>query len=275
MTYATILVNLESGRSNKHLLDAANMVAERFGARVIGSTACTPIQILYGDVYAYGDVFEIDRKEIASEIARTEAEFRDAMLHSPRGIEWRSAVVVRSLSDHLANEARGADLVMIDGAPDGPSNAARRIESGDLIMRVGRPVMVVAPSPASIRLDRVLVAWKDTGEARRAAADALPLLKRANRVSLVEITAEDDLDASGRRLDDVAQWLGRHGVTADVHPTPESGDDAAGLAAVADELDTDIIVAGAYGHSRVMEWALGGVTRTLLRHSDRTSFLSH
>ncbi len=275
MTYATILVNLESGRSNKHLLDAANMVAERFGARVIGSTACTPIQILYGDVYAYGDVFEIDRKEIASEIARTEAEFRDAMLHSPRGIEWRSAVVVTSLADHLANEARGADLVMIDGAPDGPSNAARRIEAGDLIMRVGRPVMVVAPSPAPIRLDRVLVAWKDTSQARRAAADALPLLKRANRVSLVEITAEDDLDASGRRLDDVAQWLGRHGVTADVHPTPESGDDAAGLAAVADELDTDIIVAGAYGHSRVMEWALGGVTRTLLRHSDRTSFLSH
>jgi hypothetical protein len=79
VTYATILVNLEAGRSNTYLLEAANAVAERFQAVVIGSTACMPLQVPYGDGYAYGDVFEQDNKEIASEIARAEAEFRDAM----------------------------------------------------------------------------------------------------------------------------------------------------------------------------------------------------
>ena len=275
MTYATILVNLEAGRSNTHLLEAANAVAERFQAGVIGSTACMPIQILYGDGYVYGDIFEQDSKEIASEIARAEAEFRDAMGKGPRVLEWRSAVVTTSLSDHLASEACRADLVLTDAAPEGPRNTARRIRAGDLIMQVGRPVMLIAPGPAPLRMDRVLVAWKDTREARRAAADALPLLKRASRVSLVEIADKDDLVAARSRLDDVAQWLGRHGVTADVHARPASGDDATGLEAIADELEADVVVAGAYGHSRVREWALGGVTRTLLRNTARSSLVSH
>ena len=208
MTYATILVSLEAGRSNKHLLEAANAVAERFQAGVIGITACMPIQILYGDGYTYGDIFELDSKEIAREIAQTEAEFRDAMGHGPRVPQWRSAVVNTSLSEHLAGEARQADLVLIDAAPEGPRNAARQVHAGDLIMQVGRPVLLVPAVP--LRMDRVLIAWKDTREAQRAAADALPLLKLASHVSLVEISREDDLVAARSRLDDVARWLRRH-----------------------------------------------------------------
>jgi nucleotide-binding universal stress UspA family protein len=179
------------------------------------------------------------------------------------------------MSDHLASEARWADLVLIDAAPERPLNVARQIDAGDLIMQVGRPVLLVAPVPVPLRMDRVLVAWRDTREARRAAADALPLLKRAGRVSIVEVADEDDLGAAQSRLNDVASWLGRHGVTAEVHAKSASGDDAAGLATIADELEADIVVAGAYGHSRVREWALGGVTRTLLRQGVRSSFVSH
>ena len=64
MTYKTILVNLEAGRPDTHLLAVARQVAERFESRVIGSTACSPIQMLCGDGYAYGDIFEQDSKEI-------------------------------------------------------------------------------------------------------------------------------------------------------------------------------------------------------------------
>ncbi len=97
MTYATILVNLEAGHSNKHLLEAANTVAERFQATIIGTTACAPLQIFYGEGgYDCGELYEQDSKEIAGEIAQAEAEFRDAMGNQLRVLEWRSAVVPRT-----------------------------------------------------------------------------------------------------------------------------------------------------------------------------------
>lgn len=179
------------------------------------------------------------------------------------------------MANDLASQASRADLVLLAAVPAGMINAARQVNAGDLIMQAGRPVLLVAPAPVRVGMDRVLVAWKDTREGRRAVADALPLLQRASRVSLVEIADQDDLDAARSRLAGVAAWLARHGVTADMHARPRTDDDAAGLTEMADELECDIIVAGAYGHSRVKEWALGGVTRTLVRHAIRPAFISH
>lgn len=124
-------------------------------------------------------------------------------------------------------------------------------------------------------MDRVVIGWKDTREARRAIADALPMLKAASKVSLVEIAAKEDLHAARSCLGEVVVWLGRHGVTADADVRPSAGDDAARLSAMAEERGANIVVAGAYGHSRIREWALGGVTRALLHHAGRSSFVSH
>ena len=274
MTYATILVNLVAGRSNKHLLEAAQAVADRFQSTVIGTTACTPARIMYGDTsYDCGDLVEQDDKEMAREVAQAEAEFRDALGNQSRALVWRSTITNLPLADHLAGEARRADLVLTAASNGGPRNVTRQILADDLVMQVGRPVLQIAPVP--VRMDRVLVAWKETREARRAIADALPLLQRAKHVTLVEITREHDLTAARSRLDDVAQWLEHHGVASESYAKPTTGDDAAGLEMSADELQTDIVVAGAYGHSRVREWALGGVTRGLLRHATRSALVSH
>ena len=272
MAYRTILVNLEAGRSNKHLLAVAQQVAERFQAEVIGSTACAPIQMLYGDGYAYGDIFEQDSKEIEREIGVAEAEFRAAFGNA---LHWRSAVLVTSLSDHLAQEASRADLVLTHADAPGPFNAARQIDTGALIMQAGRPVLLVASEAVPFRMERCVVGWKNTREARRAVADSLPLLKTASHVDVVEIAAADDLVAARSRLDEVSGWLGRHGVTATVHASIADGDDANWFDSMAAERDADIVVAGAYGHSRVREWVLGGVTRTLLKHPARSALVSH
>ena len=106
-------------------------------------------------------------------------------------------------------------------------------------------------------------------------SDALPMLRKASHVDIVEIASEDELIAARERLDDVAGWLGRHGVAAETHAKAVDGDAAAWFDIVAAERDADIVVAGAYGHSRVREWALGGVTRTLLKHAARSSLVSH
>ncbi len=86
---------------------------------------------------------------------------------------------------------------------------------------------------------------------------------------------EADLPEVRRRLADVAGWLGKHGVAAECLGTESTGDDPKRLNAIADEQEADLIVAGAYGHSRLREWALGGVTRTLLGQAGRAAFVSH
>lgn len=275
MTYATLLVNLEAGRSNAHLLQAAGDVAEWFQAGVIGVTICQPLQTVYGDGYTFGDLLEVDRNEIEKETRQTEAEFRAKLETRVRALDWCSAASVTSLADQLAREARRADLVLTSATSDLPFNVSRQVSNGDFVMQVGRPVLIVAPEPARLRLERVVIGWKDTRESRRATSDALPLLKKATDVSIVEIVAEEDLGAARSRLGDVAGWLARHGIVAEILTSASVHDDASHLNAIAEERRADIIVAGAYGHSRLREWALGGVTRNLLRHAQRSSFVSH
>jgi nucleotide-binding universal stress UspA family protein len=120
-----------------------------------------------------------------------------------------------------------------------------------------------------------MLAWKETPEARRAALDALPMLQRAKRVTVVEISAEEALTSARQHLQDVSRWLERHGVAAETLAVLAQHDDGDQLEQVARELRATLIVAGAYGHSRLREWAFGSVTRTLLHGKERCVLLSH
>ena len=112
-------------------------------------------------------------------------------------------------------------------------------------------------------------------EARRAVADALPMLQCARHAQLVEIAdAKDKRDASAR-LDDVAAWLARHKIRASITVALANPDDPDQLGAIATELRATLVVAGAYGHSRLQQWMMGGVTRNLLVGVQRCSLVSH
>ena len=112
MTYATVMVNLQLGRSNANLVQVAGDLAERFGSGVIGIAACQPMQIVYGDTYVPTNLIEEDRKQIDRELAAAEAEFRTALQGRISRLEWRSTVTVHSLSRYLARQARSADLLI-------------------------------------------------------------------------------------------------------------------------------------------------------------------
>jgi nucleotide-binding universal stress UspA family protein len=149
------------------------------------------------------------------------------------------------------------------------------VNVGDRVMQVGRPVLVVPDAADELNLKQVVIGWKDTRETQRAVFDALPLLKKAAHVAVVEICADDEMAAARKRVEDVAGWLKWHGVVAEPHASPSTGDDASLLNAIAQEQGADIVVAGAYGHSRLREWVLGGVTRDLLLRGQNFSLLSH
>jgi nucleotide-binding universal stress UspA family protein len=269
------MVHLELGVSNAALLEIAGDLAERFHAGLIGIAACQPMQI-YGEGYVSGDLIEQDREQTEKEFKEAEAEFRSALQTRVGALEWRSAMMFSPLSAYLAGEARSADLVIAGVASGALLDASRRVNTGDLVIQVGRPVLIVPTAADKLKLERVVVGWKDTREARRAASDALPLLKKAAHVAVVEIAAEEDLAAGRTHLEDVVGWLKRHGVVAVSLAAPSTGDDATQLNAIAEEQGADVIVAGAYGHSRLREWVLGGVTRDLLlRAKARCSLVSH
>jgi nucleotide-binding universal stress UspA family protein len=122
----------------------------------------------------------------------------------------------------------------------------------------------------------MMVAWKDTREARRAILDALPLLQQAKDVCVVEVV-ENRLQRSDARarVDDVVAWLAHHGVTASGIVPEQEGDPAEQLEAIASDRGCEVVVAGAYGHSRLSELVFGGVTYDLLNRSSRCSLLAH
>jgi nucleotide-binding universal stress UspA family protein len=142
-------------------------------------------------------------------------------------------------------------------------------------MRAGRPVLIVPAGAKTIDLEDVVVGWRDRRETRCAVADALPLLRLAERVTVVEIEADAELTEARARLDDVVAWLGRHGVAAKALAAPASGVDVVMLEATAREQHAGLLVAGAYGHSRLLEWVFGGVTCDLLLHPGLCTLLSH
>jgi nucleotide-binding universal stress UspA family protein len=179
--------------------------------------------------------------------------------------------VERLIPYHAAN---AADLILV-GRLDVHADPAQfgLVNPGDLLIAAGRPLMVIPDKLEKLEAKNILVAWKNTREARRAVADALPLLSAAESVSLVQIR---ETGAETDSVNDVHQFLSAHGVKSRItiqNLDQEPAD--AHLIRLARESRSDIIVAGAYGRSRLHEWAFGGVTRGLLKQNSVACQLSH
>ena len=275
MTYANVMVHVQPGRSNAALLEVAGDLAARFKADVIGIAACQPMQIVYGEGYVDAESIDIDRKLIADQLQEAEAEFRIALKTQSGALDWRSLVSTLPISQYVAREASSADLVITSSGISSLSDHSRRADTSDLVMQAGRPVLVVPHNAKRLKLQRVVVFWNDSRETRRAIADALPLLMKAPYVAVVMLVPEDETLSGRMHLDAVVAWLKRHGIECWSVVAKAERDDVTQLKAIAEEQDADVIVAGAYGHSRFHEWALGGITRDLLLHSDRCALLSH
>jgi len=275
MGYATLMVHLDLRKSNAGLLKVTAELAARFGSAVIGIVACQPIQIAYGDGYFPGAMEEEDHGQKIREMRAAEEEFRAALSPTTRQLEWRADITTEPLRDHHARAARAADLIVTHMDTSRLLDQTRHFNIGDLILRAGRPVLVVPPDADRLVLDRAFIAWKDTREARRAASDALPLLAAAGHVIVAEVAPESHLPAAREGLAEVVAWLSRHGVAAEALAVPPVGPDADSLARLAAVQSADVIIAGAYGHGRLREWVLGGVTLDLLLSAPRFAFLSH
>jgi nucleotide-binding universal stress UspA family protein len=166
-----------------------------------------------------------------------------------------------TLLNATLHEARFHDLVVLARTPE---LSSERIQN--LVAQVGRPIVIAPPKPVQVIGKTVVVAWKDGPEAARALGAALPLLLGAKRViilSVSEDSAGDDTDLVS--AEGVAKALKWHGITAEVQMSyGPSVSASAKILEIAYGLDADLLVMGAYGHSRMREFVFGGVTRDIL-----------
>jgi nucleotide-binding universal stress UspA family protein len=276
MTFATVMASLALDQPNKACLEVAGELAERFGAVAIGVAAAHFAPPLY---FADGEqaqaLIEQGEAAIRHKLGGLEAEFRAAVGGRAAALDWRAGLdfPVR----HALAQARAADIIVSGGSRTAFSDAFAQASPRDLVVQAGRPLLVVPDTARWLDLRYALVAWKDAAEARRAAADALPLLREAKEVIVAEILEDDDGRAAAEaRVTDVVAWLARHGVIASRRAAGigEASSVAAVLDAIAEDIGAQLIVAGAYGHSRFRELVLGGVTQHLLTQTDRCVLLS-
>ena len=273
MELRTILVNLDIDFYSPNLLKAAVDLAQRFGARIIAvAAAAAPTELIAveGAAVSVG-LYEAERAQVEDRLNGLEAEFRESV---PAALRDNCLVHLGAPNPILTRVARRADLILIRSHLGGEEVRSRNLDVGELLLAVGRPVLLVEPDCATVKADSIVVAWKDSREARRAVSDALPLLKKATQVVVAGI---DDGDRINERVgvDDVIAWLRLHDarVRGDVYPAVGSHGDT--LQKIAREAEADLIVAGAYGHSRMREWIFGGVTRDLLAAPTINRFMSN
>ena len=275
MDYKAVMVSLALDRPNDACLAVAGDLAERFEARVIGIAASDLRPPLYfADGGAAQKLFDEEAAAIRRRLSELEAEFHAGVEKRAKALEWRSTQALPV--PYVLQQARRADILVVGARSETLVDPCAAADPSALLMQAGRPIIVVPPAFEWLDFRSVVAAWKDAREARREVFDALPILARAQDVTIVEIPEQGAPCADAlQNVADVASWLLSHSIIAST-VVPDS---AAGVTEQVERIAADVgagaVIAGAYGHSRFSEWVLGGVTRQLVDPSNRCSLLSH
>jgi nucleotide-binding universal stress UspA family protein len=288
MGFKDILVALDSAPAARGRIELAAALAERFGAHLIGLHAAlgaeAPRRRGYFDYFDHSlldPLYREYREKIEAEAERARALFEEIASRHGVSAEWRTASGYPS--EITALNGRYVDLIVLGQLdPDDPQAMLFRPLPEEVALGVGRPILVVPYAGSWKEIGRrVLVGWDASREATRAVNDAMPLLAGAQTVTILAV------DPAGSPVDhgaghgevpgaDIALHLARHGVAATTEATVSAGIGAGNaLLSRASDLEADLLVMGAYGHSRVRELLLGGATRTVLESMTLPVLMAH
>lgn len=275
--YKTLLVPVDGRARSARSLEAAGKLAAQWDAHVVGLFVQPPNQIP-AHARAEGSAVVLEEahaKAVAEMTTRARARFDEGVKAAGIGrAEWR--VGRGDPAAVMALHARYADLVLVNQTD--PQDDSRTGFADTILLSVGRPVLVLPyAGAAAVKADNILVCWDAGREAARAVTDALPLLQRAKRVTVLSVDGRATAGGHGEQPGaDIALYLSRHGVKAEAARTTSGGiDPGSVILSRAFDYGSDLIVMGAYGHSRVREILLGGATRTILQQMTVPVLMSH
>jgi len=270
-----VIVNLSVGKPRDVAGDFAVSTAALFGAHVSGLAFVREVPIgSLGDGFSTS-IFESYRAEQKAAAERAVEDFTSGARLA--GVTFDSRILVEYVPEGAAMfgfMARHYDLsVVAQGEPDDDGIERLTIEAA--LFDSGRPVLVVPYiQKEGLKLGRVMVCWDGSRSAARAVGDALPLLQRAGKVDVVVVERKE------RRNDlrgmEIAEHLARHKVKVDLKSLVAPGSETADvILSQAADSEADLIVMGGYGHSRLREFVLGGVTRGMLDTMTAPVFMAH
>jgi nucleotide-binding universal stress UspA family protein len=277
MSCQDILVVIDTPATVVPRLAVAALVARRCGARVNGLYATGyPLVFTSGDIVGSTALIEAFMAAQQAEAVKAESAFRAELARLQLAGEWlfREAEATQA----VIALARLHDLVVL-GQPDPDSGSGGlAAQPEEVVLATGRPVLMVPYAGSFAELGRhVVVAWNGTREAARALHDALFLLAQAEQVTVIEIDPQDSdagLDDLGAEA--VAAMLQRRGIAATSESTVSDGVPVADvILSRAADLGADLLVMGAWGHSRLREFVLGGVSRGLFREMTLPVLMAH
>jgi len=282
MALKDILVHLDTAPRNVARMELAARLAVLHGAHLTGLHAIDipSASYFYGAAMPFvpanpEEIVERIRAEATEAAGPLETAFRDCLRRNGIEGEWR--LVEGQPPATVALHARYADLTVV-GQPNRDEPQDADAVTVTTVMTSGRPVLAVPFVGEFPTLgERVLVAWNASREAARALNDALPLLVNAKEVTVLAINPQRGVGGHGDvPAADIALHLARHGLKAEAaHTVAKDIADGEALLSYAADIGADLIVAGAYGHSRARELVFGGVTRTLIAEMTAPVLLSH
>lgn len=275
MAYRNFLLHVDDGKACEARIELAASLAVSHDAHLTGLYTVQP---LYIPSYLAAEVgpglYDAQRKACADSAATAEIRFREIVAKAGVAAEWR--IAEGNPAEVIALHARYVDLTIV-GQHDPDGNAPADLPD-QLVLDTGRPILVVPYVGIYPKIgERVVVAWNAGREAARAVNDAMPILERADKVTVLAINPEGGTDGHGDVPGaDICLHLARHGVKAEAaHVFSDDIDVGNMLLSRAADASADLIVMGGYGHSRFREAVLGGASNLVLRHMTMPVLMSH
>lgn len=279
MSYKTVLVHVdETSRSNLRVKIAAE-IAMLDNAHLVGTAVTGVSRFIYqdGNISASDPNLTIHLNFLRERAEKAVAGFNKIV--TDLGVpSYESAIANDEAGGGIGLQARYSDLVVLGQTnPDEPSPSVLPDFPEYIVMNSGRPVLIIPyAGDFTTVAKRPLISWDASRESTRAVTDAIPLLKQADLVQVAIFNSKSSPDAHGEQPGaDIALFLARHGVKVEVSVHKTSTDIGNALLSLSHDLDSDMIVMGGYGHSRLREMIMGGVTRTILESMTIPVLMSH
>lgn len=279
MAYKTILVSLNDVPRTEAMIDAAALIAKAYDSHLIGCYVI-PAVTIYPEVgFASPSAVDDTRQQyfktnIAVVRERFEAKLRKDGL---RG-EWRTVnSIYLEIAPSLMENGRTADLIMVSQIAENPG---AEIEQGlveHVVMESGRPVLIIPQKGSLAEVKSAVVGFNATREATCALFDGLPLLRSAKDVRVVWVDPYKERSVAGEVPGaEAAAALARHGVRATAEGLAAGGANAGeAMLQHVNDLGAELLIMGAYAHSRMREYIFGGATQHVLAHANVPVLMSH